>query len=106
MNRKNLLMSGDLACPPSEVYVFRTFTFFARRMCAYDVLVEVPWGFRDTYWNWFKDNSLMDHVEDFVDEGTVVEAVRFSAPRLTCENLNQSLLGIGFNMKNFKGKIG
>jgi len=102
MNRTNLIVSGDLACPPSEIYVFRSFTFFARRMCDYDVLVAVPWEYRDTYWNWFKDHSLMDDITDFID-GTKedVAAIKLSVSRLTCENLHSSLRQIGFNFKKF-----
>lgn len=102
MNRKNLLLSGDLACPPSEVFVFRSFTFFARRMCEYNVLVEVPWDFRDTYWSWFKDNFLLDNIEDFVAQDTSIEALRFSVPKLTCENLHYSLGKIGFDVRKYK----
>ncbi|TXI10792.1 MAG: hypothetical protein E6Q68_07495 [Polynucleobacter sp.] len=102
MNRQNLLLPGDLACPPSEVFVFRSFTFFARRMCDYTILVEVPWEFRDTYWNWFKENYLMDHIEDFVAQDSQIEAVRFSVPKLTCENLHFSLRKIGFDIRKYK----
>jgi hypothetical protein len=92
-----LLIDADLACPPSEVYTFRSFTLFAACLCDYQNLAEVPnWEFRDTYWRWYKDHDLLDHVYDLVDNESVV-GVRFSMPRLTCENLNSALQAIGFS---------
>lgn len=104
MENRKLIIPGDLSCPPSEVYTFRTFTFFAHRFCEYDVLVTIPWEFRDTYWRWFKDNYLFDHVKDLVEDSTDIQAVKISLSRLTCENLQPCLKSIGFNMLGMLNK--
>lgn len=99
-----IIVSGDLSYPPSEVYTFRTFVFCAKRLCGYTVLVEVPWEYRDTYWAWFKNNWLFDHVDDFIDITAAEPGKRLSVDRMTCENLNHCLASIGFSISNDRNK--
>ena len=35
---RTLLIAADLACPPNEIYAFRTFTFIANRYCSKDII--------------------------------------------------------------------
>lgn len=92
-----LVVSADLACPPSEVYAFRSFTFFAHKYCHYEILATVEdWEYRDTYWEWFKDHYLFDHVKDLIEETDIPDAVRLTEDRITCENLLSNLRTIGF----------
>lgn len=100
---RTLLISADLACPPSETYVFRSFTLFANCFCGYQNLALISdWEHRDTYWRWFKHHNLLDYVKDIVPSDDSIVGVYFDADRLTCENLASSLDKIGFNLSNIK----
>jgi hypothetical protein len=95
---QNLLISADLACPPSELGAFRSLTFFAHRFPPYfHVLSIVPdWGHRDTYWSWFKTHNLFDHVEDLVGPDEVVNnSIVLFRDRITCDNLEACLRSLG-----------
>lgn len=93
----DLLISADLACPPNEVYAFRTFTFIANQYCEFRVFAEIEnWDFRDTYWNWFKERYLLDYVADIITHVEKPEAYRIKINSLTCDNLNRVLSSIGF----------
>jgi len=93
---KTLLIDADLACPPNEIYAFRTFTFVANKYCEFEVLAEINnWEFRDTYWFWFKNNYLLDNVKDIIQKGSST-GYTFKAPKITLNNLRESLETIGF----------
>ena len=81
----NLIIDGNLACPPSETYSFGTICLFAS-IKKYDILVEVPWDYRDFYYSWLKKHYLLDHVCDIIKEGEE-RGRRVFADRLTCENI-------------------
>lgn len=90
-----LLINADLACPPNEIYAFRTFTLVANKFCHYEVLAEIEkWEFRDTYYSWFKTHYLFDHVKDIVPQGEL--GYKIYAPKLTLNNLRELLNKIGF----------
>ena len=51
----NLLISGELTAPPSEVSAFRSLTLYATVFKHLDCLVEVPKQEIDFYHKWLKD---------------------------------------------------
>lgn len=86
----NLLISGELTAPPSEVSAFRTLTLYATVFRKLNCLVEVQPGQVDFYYRWLKDKYAMDFVEELVIVG---EANGFrlkyeSIKKLTYNNLN------------------
>lgn len=86
----NLLISGELTAPPSEVSAFRTLTLYATVIKKLDCLVEVKPDEIDFYYRWLKDKYAMDFVKEFV---TIGEASGFrlqhdSIKKLTFNNLN------------------
>ena len=86
----NLLISGELTAPPSEVSAFRTLTLYATVFKKLDCLIEVQDGEVDFYYRWLKEKYAMDFVREFV---TVGEASGFrlnheKIKKLTYNNLN------------------
>jgi hypothetical protein len=86
----NLLISGELTAPPSEVSAFRTLTLYATTFKKLDCLVEVQCGEVDFYYKWLREKCAMDFVQAFV---TIGEAPGFrlnheKIKKLTYNNLN------------------
>jgi len=65
----NLLISGELTAPPSEVGAFRDLTFYATIFKHLDCLVEVEKGEEDYYYNWLRDKYAFDFVKQIVYTG-------------------------------------
>lgn len=104
---KNLIVNGELSCPPSEIYAFRTFTFFAKQFCHYEILVKVPWDDRDAFWNWMKHKYLLDHVRDLIAEEDHHPELgkELILERITCDNLVPVLSSIGLNPKTLATQV-
>jgi len=62
----NLLISGELTAPPSEVGAFRDLTLYATIFRHLDCLVEVERGEADYYYNWLKNKYAFDFVREIV----------------------------------------
>jgi hypothetical protein len=86
----NLLISGELTAPPSEVSAFRTLTLYATVFKKLDCLVEVQKEEMDFYYKWLKDKYALDFVQQFVYIGET-NGFRLQHSRikkLTYNNLN------------------
>lgn len=86
----NLLISGELTAPPSEVSAFRTLTLYATVIKRLDCLVEVQPGELDFYYHWLKQKYAMDFVRQLVTVGEVTgfRLKHDSIKKLTFNNLN------------------
>lgn len=86
----NLLISGELTAPPSEVGAFRTLTMYATIFKNMDCLVEVSECEIDYYYNWLKNRYAMDYVQQliYVGEECGVKLTFNNVERLTFNNLN------------------
>ena len=86
----NLLISGELTAPPSEVSAFRTLTLYATTFKNLDCLVEVQPGEIDYYYHWLKDKYALDFVRQlvYVGEETGFKLKYSNIKRLTYNNLN------------------
>ena len=86
----NLLISGELTAPPSEVSAFRTLTLYATVVKKLDCLVEVQPNEIDFYYRWLKEKYAMDFVREFVTVGEVsgFRLRHDSIKKLTFNNLN------------------
>ena len=62
----NLLISGELSAPPSEVSAFRSFTLYATIFKHMDCLVEVQKEEVDFYYKWLRQKYALDFVRQFV----------------------------------------
>lgn len=62
----NLLISGELSAPPSEVSAFRTLTLYATMFKHMDCLVEVKKEEVDFYYKWLRNKYALDFVKQFV----------------------------------------
>jgi len=86
----NLLISGELTAPPSEVSAFRTLTLYATTIKKLDCLVEVQHGEIDFYYKWLKEKYAMDFIQQFVTIGEVsgFRLNHTKIKKLTYNNLN------------------
>ncbi len=86
----NLLISGELTAPPSEVSAFRSLTLYATVFKQLDCLVEVQKEEMDFYYKWLKDKYALDFVKQFVCVGeTSGFRLQYSRiKKLTYNNLN------------------
>lgn len=62
----NLLISGELSAPPSEVSAFRSLTLYATIFKHMDCLVEVQKEEVDFYYKWLRNKYALDFVRQFV----------------------------------------
>lgn len=62
----NLLISGELSAPPSEVSAFRTLTLYATIFKHMDCLIEVQKEEIDYYYKWLRNKYALDFVRQFV----------------------------------------
>ena len=65
----NLIISGELSAPPSEVMAFRDVTLYATIFRNMDCLVEVSREDFDFYYSWLKRTGSWDFVCQMVDIG-------------------------------------
>jgi hypothetical protein len=86
----NLLISGELTAPPSEVSAFRTLTLYATTFKNLDCLVEVQPSEIDYYYHWLKNKYALDFVKQLVcvGEETGFKLQYSHIKRLTYNNLN------------------
>lgn len=86
----NLLISGELSAPPSEVSAFRTLTLYATIFKHMDCLVEVQKEEIDYYYNWLRNKYAMDFVRQFVilGEETGYRLQYSSIKKITYNNLD------------------
>lgn len=88
----NLIISGELVIPPSEVAAFRTLTLYATTFKHLDCLVECRAEEIDLYYSWLKRKWSYDFVRGMVkiDEVRGIK-IRHSKyiDRLTFNNLDQ-----------------
>lgn len=86
----NLLISGELTAPPSEVYAFRSLTLYATIFKKLDCLVEVQLGQTDFYYKWLKDKYAFDFVKEivYVGETTGFRLQHSKIKKITYNNLN------------------
>lgn len=86
----NLLISGELTAPPSEVSAFRTLTLYATTFKKLDCLVEVQEGEIDFYYHWLRNKYAMDFVRQLVTVGEVsgFRLDHEKIKKLTYNNLN------------------
>lgn len=88
----NLIISGELTAPKSEVGAFRTLTLYATIFKGLDCLVECKENEIDVYYKWLKTNWSYDFVKQMVklnEESGV--CIRYSklVDSITFNNLNQ-----------------
>jgi len=92
----NLLISGELTAPPSEVSAFRTLTLYATTFKKLDCLVEVQPSQIDYYYHWLKDTYALDFVKQlvYVGEEKGFKLQYNLIKRLTYNNLNDLIFVI------------
>ena len=92
----NLLISGELTAPPSEVSAFRNLTLYATTFKNLDCLVEVQPSEIDYYYHWLKDKYALDFVRQlvYVGEETGFKLQYSHIKRLTYNNLNDLIFVI------------
>lgn len=93
----NLIISGELTAPKSEVGAFRTLTLYATVFKGMDCLVECREEEIDFYYRWLKRNSSYDFVKQMVrlDEERGIYLRHSSLiDSITFNNLNQYILMI------------
>jgi hypothetical protein len=92
----NLLISGELTAPPSEVSAFRTLTLYATTFKQLDCLVEVQRDEIDFYYRWLKDRYALDFVKQIVYTGEEHGfKIQYShIKKLTFNNLNHLIFVI------------
>ena len=86
----NLLISGELTAPPSEVSAFRSLTLYATVFKNLDCLVEVDRQEIDFYYKWLRDKYAYDFVKQMVYRGEE-QGFRLqygNIKKLTYNNLN------------------
>ena len=64
-----LLIDASFSEPPSSKYCFRDITLYAKCFVDYDILVECEEILIDEYWDWLKQNYLLDFVEEILRYG-------------------------------------
>jgi hypothetical protein len=88
----NLIISGELTVPSSEVAAFRTLTLYATIFKRLDCLVECKNEEIDLYYHWLKNNWSYDFVEAMVrideEKGIKIRQSKY-VDRLTFNNLDQ-----------------
>jgi len=86
----NLLISGELTAPPSEVGAFRDLTFYATIFRHLDCLVEVEQGEVDYYYNWLRNKYAFDFVKEivYIGEESGARLHHNSIKRITFNNLS------------------
>lgn len=86
----NLLISGELTAPPSEVSAFRSLTLYATVFKHLDCLVEVPREEIDFYHRWLKDKYAYDFVKEivYIGETSGFRLQHSRIKKLTYNNLN------------------
>jgi len=88
----NLIISGELTIPKSEIGAFRTLTLYATVFKKLDCLVECQENEIDLYYKWLKRNWSYDFVKQMVktNEETVIH-IKYSklVNSITFNNLNQ-----------------
>ena len=82
----NLLISGELTAPPSEVSAFRTVTLYATVFKQLDCLIEVERSEIDFYYKWLKNRYALDFIKQFVSIGEE-RGSRLGIKRITHDNL-------------------
>lgn len=63
----NLIISGELTAPPSEIGAFRTFTLYASIFKKMDCIVECEKEEIDFYYHWLKRNYSYDFIKAMVE---------------------------------------
>lgn len=101
-----LVIPGALIKPPSESYAVRSFTFFAREYCNYDLFLKVPWDSRDSFWIFIKEHFIEEYIEELIneEEENPSKTWELGADVITCDNLHFILMSIGFNGKSLKNE--
>ena len=86
----NLLISGELTAPPSEVSAFRSLTLYATVFKHLDCLVEVQKDEIDFYYKWLRDKYAYDFVKEivYIGETTGFRLQHTRIKKLTYNNLN------------------
>lgn len=91
----NLIISGELTAPKSEVGAFRTLTLYATVFRGLDCLVECQENEIDVYYKWLKRNWSYDFIKAMVkiDEERGI-LLRYSklVNCITFNNLNEYIL--------------
>lgn len=93
----NLIISGELTAPKSEVGAFRTLTLYATVFKGMDCLVECREEEIDFYYRWLKRNSSYDFVKQMVrldEESGIYLRHSKLIDSITFNNLNQYILMI------------
>lgn len=95
----NLIISGELTVPSSEVAAFRTLTLYATTFKGLDCLVECKKDEIDLYYHWLKNNWSYDFVEAMVrideEKGIKIRQSKY-VDRLTFNNLGQFIKSIEY----------
>jgi len=91
----NVIINSVLTAPPSEVYAFRTLTFYATIFHHYDCLIETNKDEIDFYYKWLKNKYCLDFVKQFVytNQEHGIRINEKVCDRITFNNLNH-LIGI------------
>jgi len=67
-----LIIESNLCEPPSEIYLFRDITLYAKTYIFDDILLKCKQGTRTMYWNWLKSYGAHDFISylirDFENE--------------------------------------
>jgi len=87
----NLIISGELTTPKSEVGAFRSLTLYATVFRNLNCLVECERSKIDYYYKWLKENYSYDFVKQMVKENEEKGiAIRFSKhiQTITFDNLS------------------
>ena len=95
----NLIISGELTVPSSEVAAFRTLTLYATTFKHLDCLVECKKDEIDLYYHWLKSNCSYDFVEAMVkideEKGIKIRQSKY-IDRLTFNNLGQFIKSLEY----------
>lgn len=87
----NLIISGELTAPKSEVGAFRSLTLYATVFKSMDCLVECQNEEIDFYYKWLKSNYSYDFVKQMVkknEETGVIIRYSEKVNRITFDNLS------------------
>lgn len=95
----NLIISGELTAPKSEVGAFRTLTLYATVFKGLDCLVECRNDEIDHYYHWLKRNWSYDFVRQMVrvneEKGFVIRYSKY-VDRITYNNLGQFIQSLQY----------